>query len=330
VPGAVLVVLAATAVLVELVVGRGAGTPPPLSGSALRSYTVVYTGQKGVEVVPLDGQHPRYPMSTDAGPPVGTSAGVAFVHAGTAYLLTPPYDARPRPLLVADGLFPMVWPDMLGADRGVGTGNPTAVYVNLEQAGSPALPGWQFPPGYRPVGQFFALGPGGLLRDWLPGPGGQVELGRAVGHAAAVIGTVNSSLMWLSAGTCAPNGECTLHLTTSDDGAPDVDHVVQPPPGHDGFLAGGAGDPNGTLIAAFVAGSRDHAALAIIDTGILDSTIVSDSVIAVGHAAPTARWTPDSAYVLFSGPRGAMHAYAPGSSRAVSLDFKGSSSFFVG
>jgi hypothetical protein len=160
--------------------------------------------------------------------------------------------------------------------------------------------------------------------------GGQVQLGRAVGHAAAVIGTVNSSLIWLSADTCAPNGECTLHLTTSDDGAPDVDHVVQPPPGHMGFLAGGAGDPKGTLIAAFVAGNRDHAALAIIDTGILDSAIVSDSVIAVGHAAATARWTPDSAYVLFSGPGGAMHAYAPGSSRAVSLNFKGSSSFFVG
>ena len=143
-----------------------------------------------------------------------------------------------------------------------------------------------------------------------------------------MIASAGSSVAWLSADGCAPNGECTLHVTTSD--YPDVDQVVQPAPGHEGFLPGGAADPSGTRIAAFVATSRGHAALAVVDTGILDTTLVPDSTIAVGHGVATARWTPDDAYVLFSGPGGAMHVYGPGSTRAVSLDVKGSSSFSVG
>ncbi len=83
-------------------------------------------------------------------------------------------------------------------------------------------------------------------------------------------------------------------------------------------------------IATFVATSPDQAALAIVDTGTLTATLVPDSTITLGHGAATAQWTPDSAYVLFSGPGGTMHAYAPGSARAVSLDLKGSSSFAVG
>jgi hypothetical protein len=109
-----------------------------------------------------------------------------------------------------------------------------------------------------------------------------------------------------------------------------VDQVVPPAAGHQGFLPGGAVDPSGTHIAAFVATSLGHAALALVDTGILDTTLVADSTIAVGHAAATAQWTPDDAYVLFSGPGGAMHAYAPGSPRGVSLNVRGSSSFSVG
>src|SRR5262249_1176575 len=122
---------------------------------------------------------------------------------------------------------------------------------------------------------------------------------------------------------------CTLHVSTSDYPL-DVDQVVPPASGHQGFLPGGAADPTGTRIAAFVAMSRGHAALAIVDTGIVDTTLVPDSTIALGRAVPTAQWTPDDAYVLFSGPGGAMHAYGAGSTRAVSLDLKGSSSFSVG
>ncbi len=79
-----------------------------------------------------------------------------------------------------------------------------------------------------------------------------------------------------------------------------------------------------------MATSRGHAQLAIVDTSILDTTLVPDSTITVGHGVATAQWTPDEAYVLFSGPGGAMHVYAPGSARAVSLDLKGSISFAVG
>jgi hypothetical protein len=254
---------------------------------------------------------------------------MAFVNDGTAYLLTPPYDEPPRPLLAANGLFPMVSGDMIGAERGGGSGGRSATYVNLDTTSSMKFPEWQFPPGYQPVGQFFALGPDGLLRSWSPGSGDLAELGPVVGQAANVVGTIGNRVVWLAAGTCAPNGECTLHVSTSDYPR-DVDQVVPPASGHKGFLPGGAADPTGTRIAAFVAARRGHAALAIVDTGIVDTTVVPDSTIGVGHGVATAQWTPDDAYVLFSGPGGAMHAYAPGSTRAVSLDLKGSSSFSVG
>lgn len=332
-----LAIVAATAVVVGLVVGTnqkpsrpGTGAPASASGPSFDSYTVVYTGENGVEILPLDGQKPRFPVRTETGPPVGTSAGVAFVHDGTAYLISPPYEAPPRPVLAANGLFPMVWPGTIGAERGGEAGSRTALYVDLEQTGSTVSPEGQFPLGYQPVGQFFALGPGGLLRFWWPDSGGRVQLGPVVGHAAAVVGTVNSSVAWLSSGTCAPNGECTLHVTTSDTPAPGVDQLVRPPRGHAGFLPGGAVDPTGSLIAAFVATSPDHATLAIVDTGVLDTTLVPDSTIAVGHGTAKAQWTPDGAYVLFSGPGGSMHAYAPGAARAVNLGIKGSTSFTVG
>ena len=264
------------------------------------------------------------------GPPLGTSAGVAFVHDGTAYLLTPPYQAPPRPLVAADGLFPMVWPAMVGVDRGVGPGGRSALYVDLEQTDSAQFPEWQFPPGYQPVGQYFAVGPGGLLLGWQFGWNGRIQLGPVIAHAAAVVGTASSSVAWLSSNACAPNGECPLHVTFADASAPGGNRFVQPPRSHRGFLPGGAVSPNGTLIATFVATSRNQAALAIVDIGTLGATLVPDSTVTLGHGAATAQWTPDSAYVLFSGPGGTMHAYAPGSARAVSLDLQGSSSFAVG
>ncbi len=329
-------ILAATALIAGLVVASGrtpirarAGAPASRPGPALRSFTVVYAGQHGVKVVPLDGRRPRVPLNTETGPPIRTSAGVAFVHDGTAYLLTPPYNAPPRPLVAADGLFPMVSGDMVGAERVGGPAGRRVSYINLERIGSTESPEWQFPPGYQPVGQFFALGPDGLLRGWSPGSGDRADLGPVVGHAAGVLGTVGNRVVWLASGTCGPSGECTLHVSTSDYPV-DVDEVVPPANGHKGYLPGGAANPNGTRIAAFVATSRGHAQLAIVDTGILDTTLVPDSTITVGHGVATAQWTPDEAYVLFSGPGGAMHVYAPGSNRATTLDIKGSSSFSVG
>ena len=101
-PGAVLV---AIAVIVGLVVGSGqtsiraGGAAVSRPGPALGRYTLIYTGKHGVEVVPLDGQRHRVPLRTEAGPPVQTSAGVAFVRGCQvpAYLLTPLDDAPPRP-----------------------------------------------------------------------------------------------------------------------------------------------------------------------------------------------------------------------------------------
>jgi hypothetical protein len=332
--GVILATCAATAIIVGLVAGNGTTPMPPvntaaLSGPTVRGFTLVYTGKPGVEVVPLDGQRPRLIRSSAAGPPVATSAGVAFVHDGTAYLLTPPYDGPPHPLVAADGLFPMAWPDMVGADRGVVGGGLTAGYLDLG-ATSSAFPKWQFPPGYRPIGQFFALGPGGLLRGWSPGPGDRLQLSPVIGHAAGVIGMVSSSVAWLSANACASSRECALHLTTLETPAPGLDRIVRAPRGHNGFLSGGAVDPTGAFIATFVATSPHHAALAIVTTGNLEATLVPDSTISVGHGAATAQWTPDGSYVFFSAPGDTMHAYALDSTRAVSLPLKGSSSFTIG
>ena len=335
--GVVLTILVATAVIVGLVVRIGqeparpkAGVAGALRGPTLAKYTVIYTSQNGVEIVPLDGQRRHVLSSAVTGPPLGTSAGVAFVHDGTAYLLTPPYQAPPRPLVAADGLFPMVWPAMVGVDRGAGPGGRSALYVDLEKTDSAQFPEWQFPPGYHPVGQYFAVGPGGLLLGWQFGWNGRIQLGPVIAHAATVVGTASSSVAWLSTNACAPNGECPLHVTFADASAPGGNRFVQPPRSHRGFLAGGAVSPNGTLIATFVATSPNQAALAIVDTSTVTATLIPDSTVTLGHGAATAQWTPDSAYVLFSGPGGTMHAYAPGSARAVSLDLQGSSNFAVG
>jgi hypothetical protein len=334
-PVVILAIVAGTAIVARLIFTGGhqptrpdAGTLASPSGPALGSFTLVYTGEHGVKIVPLNGHRPLLPLTTETGPPVPTSAGVAFVHNGTAYLLAPPYDTPPRPLIAADGLFPMIAPDMVGAEVGNGSGSRSAMYIDLKSATSARSPRWQFPAGYQPVGQFFAEGPGGLLIGWTPGSGGRVDLGPVVGHAAAVLGTVGSRVVWLAAGGCGSNHECPLHISTSDY-PHDVDEIVPPPPGHAGFLPGGAVAANGTVIAAFVATSRAHAELAIVDA-VLDTTVVPGSSIAISHGSATAQWTPDASYVLFAGPGSAMHVYAPGSTRAVGLDIKGSSSFSVG
>jgi hypothetical protein len=299
--------------------------------SALATYTVVYTGPTGVTVVALSG-HGHWAASTAvAGPPIETSAGVAFAGGGMAYLLVPPFNTRPRPLVAADGLFPMVWPGMIGTLRQAGSGSTEAQYVDIENGTAHNSGGWNLPPGYRPVGQFLAEGSSSELRSWQPGTNGHTQLGPVIGHAAAVLGSDGSRVAWIGTGAC-PSGECPLHISNTASQGPTTDHTIAPPAGHHGFLAAGSLTSDGTKLAAFVAapGSRgDQAQLAIVDTSSLDVTLVPDSTIDLAGGTACAHWTPDNLYLLFSGPKGKMKFYEPGAARAITLDVNGSDSFAV-
>ncbi len=64
---------------------------------------------------------------------------------------------------------PMIWPDTIGVIRHIGPTAVSAFYVDLQDRSPSDSPGWTLPSGYHPVGQFLAMGPGGLLRTWQPG-----------------------------------------------------------------------------------------------------------------------------------------------------------------
>jgi hypothetical protein len=257
---------------------------------------------------------------------------VAFVHAGTAYLLASPFRDPPRPLGLADGLFPMVWPGLVGAQRAVGSGVFEAWYVDAQDGNRPDSTGWQLPAGYRPVGQFLALGPGSVLRSWQPGQSGQVRLGRTIGYATTVVGDNGSTAAWLAGDNCAANRECPFHLTDTAESASAGDRIIPAPADHYGYLPGGALSPDAGLIAAFVAGPggrRDQAQLVIINTASSQVSVIPHSTISIGNGEGSAQWTPDGSYVLFSGPSGSMRAYGPGNPRATTLGIDGSTSFTV-
>lgn len=310
----------------------GAGPGALLGAGTLRSDVVVYSGPAGVRVVPVDDRRPIYLSGAPTGPAEQTSAGTVFVQGGTAYLLAPPYAGPPRPLLQADGLFPMLWPGVVGAERDAGPGQVEASFVDLQDGHPSHSPWWVFPAGYRPISQLLASGPGGAVLPWQPADGG-VRFGASLGAAVSVMTSATPEVAWLSARGCAPDGECLLHVDNLNADDPGDGRVVPPPAGHAGYLPGGALSPDGQQMAAFVADPPGHphqAELVIIDTDRAQATVVPDSLVPLAGGWPAAGWTPDGAFVLFSGAGGSMHLYRPGSSRAFPLHQAASDSFAVG
>ncbi len=306
----------------------GSVVAPPF----LEAYTVVYGGHDGLTVMPLDGRRGRYLLTTPTGPPLSASGGVAFVSGGMAYFLAAPYHGAPSPLVPAERVFPMVWPDLVGVERTATLGTVSAEFVNLGSADPPAAPVWQFPAGYQPVAQFLTTGPGGALRSWAAGPGSPVLLGETLGHADAVLGDDGTDVAWLAASGCEASGECPLHVSDTDAPPTQADRVIAPLPGHAGYLSGGALSPDGSQLAVFVAELDRHhpaAELAIVDTTTWQVTLVADSLVPVGRSPPTAKWTPDGSIVFFSGSQGPMHAYQLGDEKATTIGIKGSGSFAV-
>jgi hypothetical protein len=296
---------------------------------ALDAYTAVYAGSDGVTVVPLNGRASHHDAGAASGTPLDTAEGIVFIRSGWAYLLPPPFTGSPRALTRADRLFPMIWPGEVGVSRRLDGGQQIVEFVDLEGGPHADLQVGRLSDGFQPVAQFLAEGPGGTLRTWVPGSAGDLQLDQNPGRAAFIFGTSNSEVAWTSASGCSAEGECPLFLT---DGTGHNNTVV-PPPGHLGFLAGGALSPDGRLLASFVsvarAGHRE-AQLALVDTATLQVTIIPGSVIPLRDRIPAAQWTPDGQFVFFSGPTGRMHVYGPGAAASTTLDIAGSTTFAVG
>ena len=313
---------------------RPRAAPTPAAGlEALRAYTIVYTGSDGVQVVSLSGDRESRPIAAPAGPPLQTDAGIAFVSSDTLYLLAAPFTEPRRTSLDADGLFPMVWPGTAGVANNVAQNIVRVQYVDLQGKNLIGGSGWELPPGYRPVSQFLATGPGGVLQALDPGPGGRARLGPVIAeHTVWVSGTNSQVVAWLAASGCASNGECPMHISGSDPTSPGGDQTIVPPSGHGGFLPGGALSPDGRFLAGFVTapGVRpSQVELAIIDTATFKATLIDGSTVSVGKSIPSAQWTPDGDAVFFSGGQGNMHVYQPGATQATTLDTHGSLSFTI-
>jgi hypothetical protein len=333
--GVAVIALAGTAVGVVWT-DHGAQTGSPAGSAAaaetLDRYTVVFSGRDGVQAVPLGRQGHTRLLTAEVSAPVQTSDGVAFLRGGWAYFLASPFTGSPRALVPADRLFPMLWPGVVGVAHSLASGAVEVEFIDLQDGTTSETSIGHLPSGYQPVAQFLATGTGGMLRTWGAGSGRGLQLGPTLGRASAVIGTSGTSVAWLAADGCAPDGECPLHVTDTSM-ATTGDRIIAPPPGQRGFLAGGALSPDGETLASFVAApdSRQaQAELAIIDLNTGQVTMVSGSTIPVAKTGVFSQWTPDGSVLLFSGVPGTMHAYQAGERRATKLDIQVSDSFAVG
>ena len=305
----------------------------PTSFSAMRRYTILSTDQSAPSVVPLDGG----PTSTllPAGPPdpqrpVEVPGGVVFLRRGLAYFFATPGHGAPQPLGPADHLFGMLWPGLVGVQRGVGPAPVTVQFVTTPGIGGSNSPVWRLPAGYEALAQagsgLLVRNGDGQLRIWSLDGG---QLGPIIGQPRSVIDTRDDEVAWRASTECDNDGECPLHITDINTG---VDHVVAPPASHGGFLDGGALSPDGRLLAAFVAApfaKHPQAELVIVDVGTSVIKHLANSVVDVGEPVGAAVWTADATTVFFCGLNGQMHAYQPGDAGAVTLNVPASYSFVV-
>jgi hypothetical protein len=311
---------------------RGHRRPVESGAASFRHYTMLYTGQFGPRLVPLDGSAPSTLMPRGPGDPerpLEVAGGVTFVHRGLAYFLATPVNAPPQGLVPADHLFPMLWPGLIGVQRGIGPESVSVQFVATTPAVGANSPVWQLPAGYQPVAQdgggILLDDSSGDLRTWSIDGG---RLGPILGRAASVIDTHVDEVAWRASAGCQ-GGECPLHITDAATGA---DRVVAPPRGFHGFLDGGAFSPDGVQLAAFVSApptTGPHAELVVIDVGASSINQVGNGVVQIGEPVGAAAWTPDATTVFFSGNNGPMRAYRPGDTRAFAMPVPASYSFAV-
>jgi hypothetical protein len=324
--GAGLAIVAVAGVLTGLALTRAPRSSLP---EALKTYTVLYAGAYGVRAVPLDGRPARTLATSPTSGPLKSSDGAVFLHGGWAYYLPAPFTGTPRALVTADEQFPMAWPGVVGVGRQSGSGDVTVEFVEVEGGAELDAPIGELPAGYRPVAQFLAIGPGGVLRTW--NPGGlrrSLQLGSPLGQAASIVAVSGTAVVWRGAAGCQANGECPLFFA---DGAGGSGRSIPPPPGHAGYLAGGALSPDGQLVATFIAApQRGKAQLVLIELASGQITVVAGGIVPIGSGAPGAGWTPDGNFVFFSGPQGPMHCYLPAERRVFRLPVTSREGFVIG
>src|SRR5712692_10333277 len=325
-------------------------TPTPTRSPASQGiYTLVYSASTGdLTIVPPDGSSfSLSPGPSPGTPPVVTGNFVTFVSAGSVFSLPRPFLGVPRNLGPGDLVFPSATSGLIGVKRG-GAAGPFSIQF-IPVAPGTGLPKGPFglPGGYDPVaevagGILLLQRPTGQLQLWQPTAKGFGTFSRTYGKAADVIGIDGDSVAWLSLEGCADDGECPLHISTISSGQ---DQVVVPPDGHRGFLKGGAFQPSGNLVAAFVVGPlgpTPTASLALVGPQFLvgpfdnspgdarwRATVVPRSDVRIGEPRGAAVWSPDSERVFFSGLDGAMHSYHPGNDAAEALDRSASYLFTV-
>jgi hypothetical protein len=304
-----------------------AALPPP----DLRPNKLFYADPEGSRVVPLDGTKPTVVLSSAGYPdaPLRVAGGVAFVHARRAYFLPDSSPAQLRALGAADRLIPALGGgELVGLVRGP---SPIVVqFVNVVGDPNPVPPPVHLELGYQPIAQVHAgivvVGSNREIQVWQTKTS---SVGAPIGNSNFAILTHDDSVAWLSGTGCNIDGECPLHFTDTTSGA---DHVVNPPVGHGGFLAGGAFSPDGRLFAGFVPappGRGPQAQLAVVDLGPSIPVLIDDSVVAVGEPIGSAVWSSDGAVVFFGGINGPLHACESGHTRATTLDVPSSYSFTV-
>ena len=225
-----------------------------------RSYTLIYTGQNGVEVVPLDGQ--RASRSAEhrnraTGRNLGRRGLRPRRHRLSAH--TPLRRHHPALWSPPTGYFRWCGRAWWAPTAARAPAAARALYVDLERDRSRRS---------SPSGSFLpATSRWGNSLPWAP------AACSAAGRPARAV--ESSWVRWSHtpppwSGRSAPawrgsqpapvprTASAPLHVTTSDDSAPGVDQVVQPPPGHEGFLPAGPRTQMAHCIAAFVATSPDQ------------------------------------------------------------------------
>lgn len=268
---------------------------------------------------------------------LSVSGAVVYTSGGTAYA-------------AFEGLRGKI--DTLGpADRVIASSNPGQVWlvrgtplraetVQLACVGgcayvlSPPIP---VPKGFTPVapaaGQLvLTTGPPPTNRPsvvWNPFPG-RVTF-TFPQPVTDVIDTHDNRVAWMyrDASVCR-DGECSLHVTDVSTGA---DRVVAPPPGHAGYIGGGAFSAAGGFLAAFVSvtGDLSKAQPVIIHADQAPGTIVEmqSATMPVGEAVGAAEWAPTDNVLFVGGLSGTMLACLPGSPTPISIGIPPSYTFAV-
>jgi hypothetical protein len=146
-----------------------------------------------------------------------------------------------------------------------------------------------------------------------------------------VVDTHDNKVAWLYRDVSVCQGvECSLHITDVSTGA---DRVVAPPPGHTGYIGGGAYSADGVFLAAFVSvtGDGPRAQPVIVHTTDLlpNSVEVQTETIPIGEAVGAAAWAPTDDVLFVAGLSGTMLACQPGNLTPISIGIPASYTFAV-